>query len=104
VYDQRSRQPLLATVAAFLLLGALLSTLRSAKPDDVLFAHPESIVTANIFSQQPKDKAMDAEMMKGLGRSLFGDYLFAVEVAGTLLLIATIGAIAIAPRRRRGTL
>jgi NADH-quinone oxidoreductase subunit J len=42
--------------------------------------------------------------MLGLGRSLFGDYLFAVELAGTLLLVATIGAIAIAPRRRGGTL
>jgi NADH-quinone oxidoreductase subunit J len=42
--------------------------------------------------------------MRALGRSLFGDYLFAVELAGTLLLVATIGAIAIAPRRARGTL
>jgi NADH-quinone oxidoreductase subunit J len=42
--------------------------------------------------------------MLGLGRSLFGDYLFAVELAGTLLLVATIGAIAIAPRRRGGAL
>jgi NADH-quinone oxidoreductase subunit J len=42
--------------------------------------------------------------MQGLGRSLFGDYLFAVELAGTLLLVAAVGAIAIAPRRARGTL
>jgi NADH-quinone oxidoreductase subunit J len=42
--------------------------------------------------------------MDALGRSLMGDYLFAVELAGTLLLVATIGAIAIAPRRRRGML
>ena len=42
--------------------------------------------------------------LKGLGRSLFGDYLFAVELAGTLLLVASIGAIAIAPRREQGTL
>ena len=42
--------------------------------------------------------------LKGLGRSLFGDYLFAVELAGTLLLIASIGAIAIAPRREQGAL
>ncbi len=42
--------------------------------------------------------------MKGLGRSLFGDYLFAVELAGTILLIACIGAIAIAPRREEGAL
>ena len=47
---------------------------------------------------------MDQDTMRGLGRSLFGDYLFAVELAGTLLLVATIGAIAIAPRRSRGTL
>lgn len=42
--------------------------------------------------------------MKGLGRSLFGDYLFAVELAGTILLVASIGAIAIAPRREEGAL
>jgi NADH-quinone oxidoreductase subunit J len=42
--------------------------------------------------------------MKGLGKSLFGDYLFAVELAGTLLLVASIGAIAIAPRREQGAL
>jgi NADH-quinone oxidoreductase subunit J len=35
-----------------------------------------------------------------LGTSLFGDYLWAVELAGTLLLVATVGAIAIAQRRR----
>jgi NADH-quinone oxidoreductase subunit J len=104
VYDQRSRQPLIATVAAVLLLGALLSTLRMTRPEDIQLANPESVVTANVFSHQPKEKQMDADLMKGLGRSLFGDYLFAVELAGTLLLVATIGAIAIAPRRSRGTL
>lgn len=38
-----------------------------------------------------------------LGRSLFGDYLYAVELAGTLLLVATIAAILIAyqPERRK---
>jgi NADH-quinone oxidoreductase subunit J len=34
-----------------------------------------------------------------LGRSLFTDYLLPVELGGTLLLVATIGAIAIAHRR-----
>jgi len=34
-----------------------------------------------------------------LGRALFTDYLLAVELGGTLLLVATIGAIAIAGRR-----
>ncbi|HKI34104.1 MAG TPA: NADH-quinone oxidoreductase subunit J [Gemmataceae bacterium] len=34
-----------------------------------------------------------------LGRALFTDYLLAVELGGTLLLVATVGAIAIAGRR-----
>jgi NADH:ubiquinone oxidoreductase subunit 6 (subunit J) len=42
---------------------------------------------------------MPAENVRALGRSLFTDYLVAVEIAGTLLLVATVGAIAIAMRR-----
>jgi NADH:ubiquinone oxidoreductase subunit 6 (subunit J) len=42
---------------------------------------------------------MPAENVASLGRSLFTDYLLPVELAGTLLLVATIGAIAIAARR-----
>jgi NADH-quinone oxidoreductase subunit J len=44
------------------------------------------------------------DTMDALGRSMFGDYLFAVELGGTVLLIASIGAIAIAPRRAGGNL
>jgi NADH-quinone oxidoreductase subunit J len=36
----------------------------------------------------------------GLGRSLYTDYLIAVELAGTVLLVATIGAIALAQRTK----
>ncbi len=42
------------------------------------------------------------ETVAPLGRSLFTDYLIAVELAGTLLLAATIGTIAIAARRTEG--
>lgn len=44
---------------------------------------------------------MPAENVAYLGRSLFTDYLLAVELGGTLLLVATAGAIAIAHARRR---
>ncbi len=43
---------------------------------------------------------MPADNLTALGRSLFTDYLLAVELAGTLLLVATVGAIAIAMRRQ----
>lgn len=44
---------------------------------------------------------LPAENTAYLGRSLFTDYLLAVELGGTLLLAATVGAIAIASRRPR---
>jgi NADH:ubiquinone oxidoreductase subunit 6 (subunit J) len=46
---------------------------------------------------------LPAENTAYLGRSLFTDYLLAVELGGTLLLVATVGAIAIAHQRRPGT-
>jgi NADH-quinone oxidoreductase subunit J len=41
---------------------------------------------------------LSSENVAGLGRTLFSDHLLAVELGGTLLLIATIGAIAITQR------
>ena len=54
--------------------------------------------------RKDKPDQNDLGTLQGVGRSLFGDYLFAVELAGTVLLIATIGTIALAPRRSQGTL
>jgi hypothetical protein len=45
---------------------------------------------------------LPADNVGYLGRTLFSDYLLAVELGGTLLLVASIGAIAIAARRREG--
>jgi NADH-quinone oxidoreductase subunit J len=102
VYDQRSRQPLLATVLGVLLLGALMATLKASAGEDMHITDGQPVASANVLSHPVKNEQLGS--MLGLGRSLFGDYLFAVELAGTLLLVATIGAIAIAPRRRGGTL
>lgn len=46
---------------------------------------------------------LPAENPAYLGRTLFTDYLIAVELAGTLLLVAAIGAIAITHRREEET-
>lgn len=45
-------------------------------------------------------KKMPAANIAALGRVLFSDHLLAVELAGTLLLVATVGAIVIAGGRR----
>ena len=113
-YDQRAQQPLLATVATFLLLGGILTSLmdwreeadntqvtpRIARAAGFLGV-PEGI-QANVLSERAP--AANPGSLRGLGRSLFGDYLFAVEIAGTLLMVATVGAVAIAPRRAQGGL
>src|SRR3954468_19555862 len=74
VYDQRSRQPFLATVFGVLLLGALMAMLKSTSADDVHFADGQPPVAAtNLLSRPPENTSIKADTMTGLGRSLFGD-------------------------------
>ena len=58
------------------------------------------------FHTLPRDEegrvAVPAENVTAVGKSLFTDYLVPVELAGMLLLVATIGAIAISSRRTGG--
>jgi NADH-quinone oxidoreductase subunit J len=53
---------------------------------------------AEIYRDARGSAPLYAENVATLGRSLFTDYLLAVELAGTLLLVAAVGAIAIASR------
>lgn len=112
-YDQSSRQPFIASVIAFTLLGMLLITFQSwgaqqarLKADRTVPSGAIAVAThsppAHSLSR-PTGKEQIGEL-RGLGRALFSDFLFSVEIAGTLLLIASIGAIALAPRRAQGTL
>jgi NADH:ubiquinone oxidoreductase subunit 6 (subunit J) len=58
------------------------------------------------LSAAPRDEKgnprMPANNVAALGRSLYSDYLLPVQLAAALLLVATIGAIAIAGRRTEG--
>jgi NADH-quinone oxidoreductase subunit J len=104
IYDQRARQPLLATIVAFVLLGSLLYTIKIWDAHRAVAAATETraSITTNQLSRPADEESI--KTLHAVGRSLFGDYLFAVELAGTLLLVAAIGAIAVAPRRAGGTL
>uniref|UniRef100_A0A7C2NXN2 NADH-quinone oxidoreductase subunit J n=1 Tax=Schlesneria paludicola TaxID=360056 RepID=A0A7C2NXN2_9PLAN len=108
-YDRRAFQPELAVIGGCLVLGALLYTLQEWTVEQPLLfvtspmaanplSEPQALPDGEIIGES------DLGTLRGVGRSLFGDYLFAVELAGTVLLIATIGAIALAPRRSQGTL
>lgn len=81
-------------------LNALAEAIRQAQrsvgrlqPAEPTILSPFSGTPAN-HSPQP----VSAENIAGLGRSLFTDYLLAVELGGVLLLVAAIGAIAITHR------
>ncbi|MBX3443905.1 MAG: NADH-quinone oxidoreductase subunit J [Planctomyces sp.] len=104
-YDQRARQPFLASVTAFVLLGGLLFGLSKARPEALPPSPPsgDSVLDDRIVAA-PDPPRPSIGAMRGLGSQLFGPYIYAVELAGTLLLIAAIGAIAIAPRRTQGQL
>src|SRR3954471_23098423 len=80
VYDQYSRQPLLATVLGVLLLGALMAMLKPSAGEDMHITDGQPVASANVLSHPVKNEQLGS--MLGLGRSLFGDYLFAVELAG----------------------
>jgi NADH-quinone oxidoreductase subunit J len=70
------------------------------EPDAKLPASPFALPPQQEGQSQPGQ--LPAENVAGLGRALFTDYLLPVELAGFLLLVATIGAIAIAARRTEG--
>lgn len=114
-YDQNSRQPGIAVFTGFVLLGTVLFVLTPSKQDaaagTVTGFVSLSPVAATVIeplgerhTPQSTSVASPATFgtMRALGRALFGDYVFAVELAGTLLLIASIGAIVIAPKRSSG--
>src|SRR6478609_4041195 len=62
VYDQRSRQPFLATVTAFLLLGALLATMRSSTSNDFHVAAQQTPAAAtNLMSRPPENMSIKAD-------------------------------------------
>jgi NADH:ubiquinone oxidoreductase subunit 6 (subunit J) len=66
---------------------------------------PPPQATLSVYSQtrdRQGQSALPAENVASLGRSLFTDFLLPVELGGTLLLVATVGAIVIASRRTEG--
>lgn len=109
-YDQRPRLPLAGSLTSFFVLGALMFGLLDwqQNPPAAAAQGPALVAAAGDGEQlaaisRPVTPEESREL-KTLGLALFGHYLLAVELGGTLLLIATIGAIALAPRRQRGNL
>jgi NADH-quinone oxidoreductase subunit J len=89
-YDRISWEGLLSACTGALLVGVL--TLRVF----VTFQPEKTSPPAALFtSEQLEEQILSPQHMAHLGGELFSRYLIAVEVAGTLLLVALVGAVAI---------
>jgi len=113
-YDQHPRLPLAGSLTSFFVLGALAFALLDGQQHPTppaSAAGPTMVAAESVEGDEPTLSAgpaivtaEESAQLRTLGRTLFGHYLLAVELGGTLLLVATIGAIALAPRRQRGNL
>ncbi|MCY2985133.1 MAG: NADH-quinone oxidoreductase subunit J [Planctomycetota bacterium] len=113
-YDVQLNNPLVAAAIGAILLATI--TMCVTKNNAILPVRVDStrVMSAaslpdSLSSEAGKEasKKLDAidpnlryvpKLTAGLGRSMYTDYLLAVELAGTVLLVATIGAIALAQR------
>ncbi len=89
-YDRVSWEPLLGSAVGAALVGLLTLTLVTVFLSGPEAARPVSPVSAELRSAE----ILSPHHMAHLGRRLFTTQLIAVEVAGTLLLVALVGAVA----------
>lgn len=105
--DTRGKQPLpvlKANLARAHEAGVKIRSLQgNLVPSAALPLSDNSGTPANAIAKAEKAPGLPAANVAGLGRSLFTDYLLPVELAGVLLLVATIGAIVIAHRHKEAS-
>jgi NADH-quinone oxidoreductase subunit J len=91
-YDVRLMQPMLAMVTGGVLLAAMVYAIQQPVPEKTDVPSPGVNLSAPMES--------DLSTVAALGRSLFVDHLFAVELASILLLVAIFGTLVIALQSR----
>jgi NADH-quinone oxidoreductase subunit J len=92
VYDVQLMQPMLAMATGGLLLAALVYAIQQPVPVVAEAPSPRVNMSAPMEG--------DVNTLATLGRSLFVDHLFAVELASILLLVAVFGTLVIALQSR----
>jgi NADH-quinone oxidoreductase subunit J len=110
-YDVQLTHPVLAAAIGAVLLititmcvtgekGIKLASSDASRPYSgaVLPEELRSTAASDFLKTRPIESMSVPGTTAGLGRSLYTDYLIAVELAGAVLLVATIGAIALAQR------
>jgi NADH-quinone oxidoreductase subunit J len=96
-YDRLSWGALLSAVTGAVMVGVLTLTLAAVFQNPNPEARPEARFDAADLSGD----ILAREHMAHLGSELFSKYLVGVEVAGTLLLVALVGTVAIVAQIRK---
>jgi NADH-quinone oxidoreductase subunit J len=98
-YDRISWEPLLGATTGGFMVGLLTYMLKTA-----LSPEHNSLAAAKSVAENP---VLAAEHVAGLGAQLFSKQLIAIEVGGTLLLVAVVAAVTITmqgvAKRREGS-
>jgi NADH-quinone oxidoreductase subunit J len=100
----KQQSPLLLATKKMLFAARRIQSARGIRPT-IAAPPPSDAARVNIErSRLSTPNLDDKSMVRALGRSLWGDYLLAVELAGTLLLVAAVGAVAVNIRRKEASL
>ena len=101
-YDRVTNEPMLAASAGAVLLGLLsmsIGRLSAIDPPSCCRTPSRAQAIAGDTPTPPAPATpADGDEVARLGAELFGRHLFSVEVAGILLLVALVGAIAVVSR------
>jgi len=96
VYDEKKANPILSGIAAISLTTILIYVLSTASVGGKLLSDGSSPVPTADAVADPVVVATSAPRVADLGRVMYTQYLWAIELAGAILLVATLGAIHIA--------
>jgi NADH-quinone oxidoreductase subunit J len=97
IYDRRAREPFVAALAGFATMAVIAGQMATLPQEWVGEATLVSAqVDAPVESQAGDEQIDNTEM---IGRVMLTRYLVALEIAGVLLLVAMIGAIAVSRKR-----
>ncbi|UCE58355.1 MAG: NADH-quinone oxidoreductase subunit J [Phycisphaerales bacterium] len=94
VYDRQAREPLLAVLIGFLLMAAVAGQ-AGALPDTV---EQGSVLATQTGPDSPASSIAEGNTA-AVGRAVMTKYVVVLEIAGVLLLIAMIGAIALSKKK-----
>ena len=96
-YDRVSWAPPLAALTGALMVGSLTLVVVGVFQNPAVDERPKAAFT----TAQLESEILADQHMAHLGAQLFSTHLVAVEVAGTLLLVALVGAVAIVAQIRK---